>query len=139
MEYLAIVGSRSFVGRDDEIMKVIEDFLLSKQLKDFTIVSGGARGIDSIAVKYAIKHSISYIEYLPDWNKHGKSAGFRRNSIIVDRCSMMLAIWDGNSGGTLNSIYKVIAANKPCYILEFNPHTGYFEPRSAEDLRRNDV
>jgi len=43
------------------------------------IVSGGAKGADTLAANAADKLDIDSIVIHPDWEKHGKSAGFKRN------------------------------------------------------------
>ncbi|MDR3176607.1 MAG: DUF2493 domain-containing protein [Desulfovibrio sp.] len=47
-------------------------------LPDVTIVSGGAKGADSLGRDFAHKHGTKYLEFLPDWGKFGKSAGVIR-------------------------------------------------------------
>ena len=60
---IAIVGSRDF--NDYNLM---EAFVLSKiELKDIqAVVSGGAKGADSLASEFAKKNNLSLIEFLPE-------------------------------------------------------------------------
>jgi hypothetical protein len=98
---IAIVGSRNFL----DYAKFVS--IIDKLLKTFnvaTIVSGGAKGVDSLARKYANDNQINLIELLTDWHAHGKSAGFIRNIDIVDKADLVFAIWDGKSKGTKHSI-----------------------------------
>lgn len=64
------------------------------------IVSGGARGIDTCAREYARAHGIAFKEYLPEYDKYGRSAPIRRNVIIIENSDLVLAFWDGKSRGT---------------------------------------
>jgi hypothetical protein len=80
------------------------------------IVHGGAHGVDSIAGNYA--RDFGYVEevYLPDWKTHGKKAGFLRNAIMADVCDACLAVHDGVSKGTLNSINHIKRMGKPLKV-----------------------
>jgi len=89
---LAIVGSRSFTDFDLFKSK-IDEFIFQNVInkKDIIIISGGAKGTDSLAKRYAIENDIEIIEYLPDWNLYGKSAGMVRNMDIVKNCDKLIA------------------------------------------------
>lgn len=43
------------------------------------IVSGGAKGIDTCAKEYALAHGIKLTEFLPEYEKYGRSAPLKRN------------------------------------------------------------
>jgi predicted Rossmann fold nucleotide-binding protein DprA/Smf involved in DNA uptake len=96
---LAVVGSRSF-----------NDYkLLSKQLSRWRrrltmIVTGGASGADLLAMRWARKNGVELRVFLPDWKRYGRSAGPRRNRLIVAGADRVLAFWDGTSPGTLSTI-----------------------------------
>lgn len=77
------------------------------------IVSGGARGADRLAEEWvetfnerekAHQQPIKLTVFKPDWDKHGKAAGFIRNEDIIGAADVVLAIWDGVSKGTQNSL-----------------------------------
>lgn len=88
---IAIVGSRNIR------LKNLEKYLP----EDITeIVSGGAKGVDLCAKEYAKTHGISYKEFLPDYEKYGRSAPLRRNDEIINYADKILAFWDGKSRGT---------------------------------------
>jgi len=92
---LAIVGSRH-----------ITDIILEGYIAEYPdeIVSGGAKGIDTLAREYAQRHGIPLTEYLPDYERYGRSAPIIRNKKIIEHADKVLAIWDGKSKGTLSSI-----------------------------------
>lgn len=97
---LAIVGSRTitdeaFVNRILNAYK----YIFGMPVK---VVSGGARGIDTIGEKWADKNNIDKLIFPAEWDKYGKSAGFIRNEDIIKNCDVCLAIWDGGSNGTKN-------------------------------------
>lgn len=48
------------------------------------IISGGATGVDSAAIDFAVSHWLQFIEYKADWTRYGKSAGMIRNEQMLD-------------------------------------------------------
>lgn len=109
---IGIVGSRGF--NDYELMcDVLKMFKITK------IISGGAKGADSLAKKYAKEHNIPIIEYLPDWNKYGKSAGYIRNQDIVSNSEVIIAFWDMKSKGTKHSIDIATKMYKPLRVINY--------------------
>ena len=94
---LAIIGSRTFTDYDRLVT-------ICDSLEITGIVSGGARGADSLAEKYAKERNIPLTVIPADWEKYGRSAGFIRNTYIVEKADEVLAFWDGKSPGTKHSI-----------------------------------
>jgi hypothetical protein len=123
---LAIVGSRTF--NDYNRMEGYIELIFNNVFNDvYIIVSGGAKGADRLAEKY-VETANKYFRYpkgvkkdiyLPEWDKYGKSAGFKRNQQIVDACDMVLAFWDGESKGTKHTIDLAKKAKKPTFIIYF--------------------
>ena len=65
------------------------------------IVSGGAKGVDTLAEKYAKKHDLGIIVFRPRYDLYPpKLAPLKRNYTIVDNADAVIAIWDGVSRGT---------------------------------------
>jgi len=106
--HLGIIGSRTFTdyklfsSKISQIVKKIKD-----KCNKIIFVSGGAAGADKFARKYADENKIEIIEFLPNWDKHGKSAGFIRNQDIVDKSDLLVAFWDGQSKGTFHSMKRM--------------------------------
>lgn len=97
---VAIVGSRNI-----DNLALLENIWHHIHLNyDHTIISGGAKGVDTNARQLAKKYKMDIVEYIPDWNKYGKSAGYKRNVDIIDACDMCICIWDGESKGTEHDI-----------------------------------
>ena len=108
---IAIVGSREWKDT-----KVIADFVRSLDRRRTTLVSGGARGVDSVAYNAALCEEIPIKVYPAEWGLHGRSAGMIRNQKIVDDCDVLVAFWNG-SPGTRDSIQKAYKAGKPVIII----------------------
>ena len=92
---LAIIGSRGIT--DIDFSALVGDEVTE-------IVSGGARGIDSLAAEYAEQNKIKLTVFLPDFKRFGRGAPIKRNYEIVDYSDEVLAIWDGASRGTKSVI-----------------------------------
>lgn len=111
---VGIVGSRNF---NDIVLFEMSLGFIAPYIT--VIISGGAKGADSMTKDYAKKHSIEYIEYLPDWNKYGKAAGPIRNEDIVKNSDIIVAFWDGKSRGTKSTIDIAQKMKKPTVIIYF--------------------
>ena len=68
------------------------------------IISGGAKGVDSSAKKYAESNGIKLTEFLPEYQKYGRAAPLKRNITIVRNADYVIAFWDGKSKGTKHVI-----------------------------------
>ena len=97
---LAVVGSRNYHDREFAF-DVLDAYREGREIT--SLVSGGAKGADSLATEYANIHNIPIEVILPDWDKHGKSAGFIRNVDIWNTSDEGVAFWDGISKGTEHS------------------------------------
>lgn len=108
MRYLIVAGGRDFNeyhiayrGIHDTIMEINDDV---------TIVSGCAKGADTIGEVYALTHDLPLIRFMADWKAHPKAAGPIRNAKMAEVGTDLLAFWDGESKGTKDMINK--ARNK---------------------------
>jgi len=96
-----IAGSRDF---DDYGLLSRECDRLLPAVGDLHIVSGCARGADTMAIAYANDRHIPLIRVPADWDKHGRSAGYLRNREMAILSDMLIAFWDGKSKGTSHMI-----------------------------------
>lgn len=105
---LLIAGSRS-----------ITKFDLSEYITDDvdTILSGGAKGVATLAEQYADKHKLSKIILRPKYNLYGRTAPLKRNEELVDMADSVLIIWDGVSKGTKHTVAYATKANKNISVI----------------------
>ena len=108
---LAIVGSRNL----DQIK--IDKYIPNSITE---IVSGGARGVDMVAKEFARKNGITYVEFLPKYQRYGKAAPIKRNEEIAHYADEALALWDGKSKGTAQTIHLFEKLNKKVTVIIIN-------------------
>jgi hypothetical protein len=112
---VAIIGSRDFPDLD-----LVADYVKYVLRKDATVVSGGARGVDRLAVDTAKELGMQWKEILPDYAKHGRyRAPLIRNEEIVSICPRVVAFWDAKSTGTAHALSK--ARENGCTITIYFP------------------
>ena len=111
-ETVAIIGSRTFKDYD-----FMNDRLKRMNIK--TIVSGGAKGADSLARTYALKNSIPLIECKPNYKKNGRGAPQVRNKEIVDVAEGVIAFWYGESSGTKHTLEWAERRGKRVEVVGF--------------------
>ena len=99
-----IAGGRNF--NDYELLKRKCDYYLSNINNgvNIVIISGCAIGADTLGEKYATEKNYYLEKHPADWDKYGKSAGYRRNKEMVDIASAAICFWDGKSKGTKHTI-----------------------------------
>lgn len=121
MKHVLVVGSRTF-NDYEQLAKVLDK--VAEGYKKITIVSGGARGADALAKKYAKNKGFEYKEFPADWDKYGKSAGYRRNEEMQKFIAQfddrkVVAFWDGVSKGTQHSIDLAKKYNNELDVIKF--------------------
>lgn len=110
MKY-AIIGSRDFT--DYETFRATLD-----TVPDITcVVSGGARGADSMAERYANEKGLPTEIYPADWALHGKAAGHIRNRDIIEAADKVIAFWDLQSKGTKGALQIADSLHKPFVVF----------------------
>ena len=126
---VAIIGSRDF--SDYRLLKQKCNLILSGS-ESFTILSGGARGTDRLAERYAREKDIPILIYKPDWIEHGRKAGMIRNNQILLFCTHVIAFWDGKSPGTKHMIIqsKILGKKLRIVIIEASQNSSTGAPQA---------
>ena len=105
--YILVAGSRSF---DDYavLCKILNMLTPYYPECEIHIVSGGARGADALAERYADECHYKKDIFLADWDKDGKAAGYIRNTKMHEFIKnqpnrICVCFWDGSSRGTAHN------------------------------------
>lgn len=108
-------------GRDFDNYKLLTNTLHEIVFydPDAEIVSGKAKGADSLGEKYAKEMDIPIKEFPADWNKYGKSAGYIRNKQMAEYSDVLVAFWDGKSKGTKHMIDLAKENKLIVYIINY--------------------
>ena len=121
---IIIAGGRDFT--DYPLLREECDRILShaSQSQEIIVVSGTARGADSLGERYAREREYRIEQYPADWNTHGKSAGYIRNCKMAKVGDVLIAFWDGESRGTKNMI-EIAQQNKlQVRVIHYSPRVN---------------
>ena len=105
-----IAGSRGVTD-----FNIVEEAIKESGFIITEVVCGCARGVDSLGEQWAKNNNIP-VKYFPaEWNRFGRSAGYKRNVEMADNAEALIAVWDKVSKGTKHMID--IAGNKGLKIF----------------------
>ena len=114
--YVIVAG-----GRDFNNYGLLEDklFKLFSNKSNVVIISGMAKGADSLGERYAREHGhvISYFPAL--WAQHGNRAGFIRNEEMAKNADACVCFWDGLSVGTEHMIETAKRMNLKLRVINY--------------------
>jgi len=100
---VAIVGSRDFTDYEflkEKVFEVIDPSQIE------CVISGGARGADALAERFADEFELKKDIKPADWTRWGRGAGPMRNTLVVNACDILIAFWMNRTPGTLDAIKK---------------------------------
>jgi len=114
---IGISGSRKYYGQkfakivETMIVKILEETKLKKH--EVILISGGAKGIDTVAEEVAEKMEIDILVIRPDYRNYPpKIAPLKRNKVIAELSDVLIAIPALDSKGTYHTI-GVFRKKKP--------------------------
>lgn len=115
---VAVVGGRHF----DDYRKMNYHLRgLAEVIKIESIVSGGARGADSLAYKWACDYGVNFICYPPlDYEKRVvgfTTAAKMRNERIVSDADYLVAFPDPESKGTWDTVNRAKLKGIPVKVV----------------------
>ncbi len=118
---LLVAGSRSFNDWPRFVLvldgRMFDTLSNNPNVDEVEIISGGARGADAMAERYAKEFGFNFVCYPADWNTYKKSAGYRRNVDMGKACTHGVVFWDGQSKGAKHMIDILKGMNKPCEVV----------------------
>lgn len=112
MYKIIINGSRDFYNYT-YLRLILKDYIMTNQINPelIEIISGGAKGADTLAIKFAKEYNLNYKVMNADWNKYGKRAGIIRNNDMLtyainnpNDIAILISFWNGTSKGTKHMI-----------------------------------
>lgn len=111
---IAIIGSREFSNKEylNKSMQTIKD-----KYNISLIVSGGAKGADTLGERWANKNKIKTKIFLPDFKR--KHPYFYRDRLIAEEADLVIAFWNGRSSGTRYTIDYSRKISKEVIIFKF--------------------
>ncbi len=104
---LVVAGSRSICSYD-----ALAEYHQEAGMTAIEIVSGKARGVDTLGEELAAQLEIPVAEFPADWDKEPKAAGFIRNKQMAEYGDAGLLLWDGCSTGTKNMEQQLLKLGK---------------------------
>lgn len=115
---ICIAGGRDFDNYD--VLARVVDQVIAELPAPITIVSGKAKGADSLGERYAQERGLDVLLFPADWKKHGRGAGPIRNAQMADEADMLIAFWDRSSRGTKNMIGQMQRRGKPYKVFDYS-------------------
>lgn len=130
---IGIVGSRQYTNKE-RVSHIIDMAIKEFGHENLTIVSGGARGADTLGKNVALEKQLTYEEYNPAHENHNEYSVlperffnkpynpgnyFERNSLIAESVDYLIAfVPEGvKSNGTMDTVRKVKKLGKPVRII----------------------
>ena len=96
-----IAGGRDF-NNYTLLKETLDKLLINKTCVE--IVTGLARGADSLGRKYALDTNRKFKEFPANWEHYGTMAGYQRNIQMAEYADAVVCFWDGKSRGTKHMI-----------------------------------
>lgn len=128
---IGIIGTRRRNTTEDYNV-VLDAFLNVYEVGDWICSGGCPKGGDRFAYMIHKRLKIPYLEFPANWDAHGYSAGFRRNTDIAQHSDILIAcVAEDRTGGTEDTIFKwhQIAKSKSM------PEMDYYEADVKEKFK----
>ena len=113
---VAIVGSRNFTDYGRFERAVDESLTKFGYARCEQLVSGGARGVDTLVERYARERDIELRVFAADWSTHGRAAGPIRNAQIEQYATHAIAFPSRNGRGTQDTMRRFARSGKPLEV-----------------------
>lgn len=82
------------------------------------IVSGTARGVDTLGELWGDVKNIPVTQFKPRWDIYGGRAGLLRNTEMAEYADAAIIVWDGKSTGSKHMESEMKRLGKPYYLYE---------------------
>lgn len=117
---LIVAGNRDFT--DYKVVKESLDFFLRnvKNKEAIEIVSGNAKGVDSLGERYAKENNLLLTCFPAKWGTFGNAAGPMRNAEMSKYADALVAFWDKQSRGTQSMVNLAKAGGLKVRIVDIS-------------------
>lgn len=104
------------------VKETLEQIIESMWWYDMEIIHGACPDSpDLFGDRLGEEYGMEVRRFLADWKTHGKGAGFKRNKEMVKEMpDVTIAVWDGFSKGTEDTIVRSVQAGIPVRIVPVN-------------------
>jgi len=96
--------------------KFLEEAIRDSGFNITTVISGAAKGVDTMGEDYARVNNIPRIVMPANWSKYGRRAGRIRNEEMAEVAEAVIAIFDGTSSGTAHMIREAESRGLPLFV-----------------------
>jgi predicted Rossmann fold nucleotide-binding protein DprA/Smf involved in DNA uptake len=117
---LLVAGPRNYTD-EMRVYTILLDMYFGNFLPpNLTLITGGAKGVDTYAMNWAKQQNIPFETFKPDYKKYEdnpKYAPLARNEEMAKLCSAAIVFWSGVDGGTLYTMRKLAENLKPFQVI----------------------
>ncbi len=106
-----IAGSRTITD-----YSIVETAIQESGFEITKVISGMAKGVDTLGEQWAHHNNIDIVLCPANWDKFGKSAGYRRNIEMADIAEALIVIIENKSRGSSHMLQ--IAKDRGLMIFE---------------------
>ena len=105
---IIIAGGRNITDYHIMLDAIVKSGYWKLYKQNIEVVSGMARGADSLGVEFAKRNGLIVHEFPADWERLGRAAGHIRNADMGKWAKAhdgaLLALWDGSSPGSRHMV-----------------------------------
>ena len=113
---IVVAGCRDYDNYEEAKQYIDQCISRIRNTNKIIILSGCAKGADSIGERYALENGFEIERYPAEWKSYGKKAGPIRNKKMAEACDIVICFWDGQSRGTKSMISCAEKLGKTVYV-----------------------
>jgi hypothetical protein len=110
-----IAGGKDYA--DAETLRKAASRFISRE---DTIISGTAKGADTLGEEFAERNGLPLERYPADWERLGRGAGYSRNHQMCQIADAALFFWNGRSKGTKHCIEEAHKARLTTMVVYYD-------------------
>jgi len=120
---ICVAGGREFDDYDF-LSSCMDSIKHLHYMKAITLISGAARGADTLGEQYATEQHWEMESHPPDYDVPQylrKRAPFVRNQKMAEIADVLCAFWDGKSKGTRHMIGCALKEGLEIHVFRYSP------------------